>query len=106
MSEFLRVTIPEGQQQAHVVRLTGDFDGGYGVEFHSFAGGNTPIERTAELTINNENFIFRSLYLNTVGHIIIIKFGANTNYQVVEASSVTKFERFSAIVEGNQSLID
>lgn len=90
MAQFLKITIPWEQRQAHAIEITGNFDAGWGVQVKT-ANRYACIDRVAELTLTGTKFVFKSLYLNGNGYEFLIKL-SNTNYTVVTASSTTIHE--------------
>ncbi|MFP7293505.1 hypothetical protein ABEX00_16505 [Bacillus safensis] len=90
--DFLQVTIPSGQKQAHVVEIEGGFDASWGVEVHTINPYEAEIDRLRGLTITDDYFYFESLYLNETGYHLLIKL-SKEEYNVKQATAVTEFRR-------------
>ena len=92
--EFLEIVVPWGQLQAHDVEIKGAFDSGWGMYMEkSNPNSNLSGDRLFEITLTNNRFHFRSLYLNACGYLFHLKL-LKPDYEVVNASSVTTFRRF------------
>jgi hypothetical protein len=93
--DFLRITVPWGQKQAHHVRLKGNFDADWGMEVQTPNPNGPGLDRLKNLSLTSDTFDLESLYLNATGYSILIKLN-DPHYTVEEATAVTRFERVTA----------